>query len=155
MFWQIIAVLCVGLGASGIVSGARVFCKKIPRWTAPAFAGLAMIGFQIYGEYTWYAHQQSILPEGVEVLGTIEEPALLRPWSMVVPQTTRFLAADNRSLVVNNVNSSLVRIRLYSFERGKPAQTLFAVIDCADVPSAETEQQVMDNVVVDSYSLGS
>ncbi|MES7593453.1 hypothetical protein U6M85_12405, partial [Cutibacterium acnes] len=68
MFWELIATFSAGLGAAGIALLLRaITLKKLPNWIIPVFAGAGMLGFQIYSEYTWFSHQRSLLPAGVEV----------------------------------------------------------------------------------------
>ena len=95
MFWELIATIFAGIGGAGIALMLRKLTKKTaPKWLVPVFAGAAMLGFQIQGEYDWYHHQASLLPEGVVVVKTVQEEAPWRPWSYVFPQTLRFIAAD-------------------------------------------------------------
>ena len=64
MFWTFIATVFCGLGAAGIALGIRaVFRKATPKWLIPVFAGAGMLGYLIYGEYTWFELKQSQLPE--------------------------------------------------------------------------------------------
>jgi len=69
MFWELIATVFAGLGGAGIALLLRKLTKQsTPKWLVPVFAGGAMLGFQIQGEYDWYDHQASLLPEGVVVV---------------------------------------------------------------------------------------
>ena len=63
MIWEFVATLSAGIGAAGIMMMIRLFIKKLPKWLVPAAAGLGMIGFQVYSEYTWFSHTRSLLPE--------------------------------------------------------------------------------------------
>ncbi|MGT0148850.1 hypothetical protein ACT691_00135 [Vibrio metschnikovii] len=103
-----------GLGAAGIALLLRaITLKKLPNWIIPVFAGAGMLGFQIYSEYTWFSHQRSLLPAGVEVIRTAQESSGWRPWSYLYPQTLRFVAADINNASVNQRYSALVLVDLY------------------------------------------
>jgi hypothetical protein len=101
-----------------------------PKWLVPVFAGMAMLGFQIQGEYDWYDHQTSLLPNGVVVVKAVEEEAPWRPWSYIFPQTMRFIAADVANSATNKIDPSLVLVDLYFFERRSLAKRVPQIIDC-------------------------
>jgi hypothetical protein len=116
MFWELIATVFAGIGGAGIALLLRKLTKQAaPKWLVPVFAGGAMLGFQIQGEYEWYDHQASLLPEGVVVVKTVQEEAPWRPWSYVFPQTMRFIAADvaNSAKKQNRPKLSLSRLILF------------------------------------------
>ena len=57
MIWHLVATFSAGLGAAGIAFLLRSLSKqKLPKWIIPAFAGIGMLGYQIYFEYNWFAH---------------------------------------------------------------------------------------------------
>ena len=60
-------------GAAGIMMMIRLFIKKLPKWLVPAAAGLGMIGFQVYSEYTWFSHTRSLLPESAVVVAEVRK----------------------------------------------------------------------------------
>ncbi|MCC4272920.1 hypothetical protein [Marinomonas communis] len=131
MLWELIATICAGLAGAGIALFIRkLSLKKAPKWLVPTFAGIGMLSFQIQSEYTWYEHQASLLPEGVVVVKTVEEEAPWRPWSMVYPQTTRFIAADINNAAQNDLNHDVYLVDLYFFERRLSAKRVTQVIHC-------------------------
>ncbi|EIW89992.1 hypothetical protein AGRI_03829 [Alishewanella agri BL06] len=131
MLWEFIATIFAGLGAAGIALFIRTLSrKKAPRWLIPVFAGAGMLGFQIHSEYSWFEHQSSRLPEGVEVVRTVQETAPWRPWSFWYPQTLRFIAADIQNAAVNQRNPELMLVDLYFFERRMSARRVPQVIHC-------------------------
>jgi hypothetical protein len=142
MIWELIATVCAGLAGAGIALFLRkITLQKAPKWLIPTFAGIGMIGFQIQAEYTWYDHQASLLPTGVEVVKTVEEETLLRPWSMLYPQTTRFIAADVDNAAVNKLNPDIVLVDLYFFERRSMAKRVPQVIHCGEAARADFTNQ--------------
>lgn len=131
MFWELIATIFAGLGAAGIALTLRFISrKKLATWWVPIAAGAGMLAFQIYSEYTWFDHQQSLLPNGVTVVRTVDQTAFWRPWSYVFPQTLRFIAADFNTANHNEHNPELVRLQLYFFERRMAARRVTTVIHC-------------------------
>ncbi|WP_423186562.1 hypothetical protein ACO1PK_15845 [Alishewanella sp. d11] len=143
MFWELIATLSAGLGAAGIALLLRaITLKKLPNWIIPVFAGAGMLGFQIYSEYTWFSHQKSLLPQGVEVVRTAQESSSWRPWSYVYPQTMRFIAADVRNAAINQKNTDLILVDLYFFERRMSARRVPQVIHCQQQARADFTEEL-------------
>lgn len=128
MFWELIAVAFAGLSGAGIAMGLRFLVKRLPKWLIPALAGLCMLGFSIYSEYSWYAHTASRLPEGSVVISEVPHTAFYKPWSYVKPQVLQFVVLDKNS--VKSIDDNQKQILLYFFERRHKAQTLPAIIDC-------------------------
>lgn len=144
MFWELIATLSAGLGAAGIALLLRALTlKKLPNWIIPVFAGAGMLGFQIYSEYTWFNHQRSLLPQGVEVVRTAEESSAWRPWSYLYPQTMRFIAADVKNAAINQQNRDLVLVDLYFFERRMSARRVPQVIHCQQHARADFTEELV------------
>ncbi len=137
MFWELIATVFAGLGAAGMVLAARALGgRRIPRCTVPVAAGLAMLGFQIHSEYSWYAHQRSLLPDGVVVVSTVEDSTAWRPWSWVIPQTVRFMAVDAAGAAANRHNAEVMLADLYFFERRLAAKRVPQVVHCGQAARA-------------------
>lgn len=138
MFWELIATLFAGLGAAGLALMLRALSgKRLPRWLIPACAGLGMLGFQVYSEYTWFGHQKSLLPDSARVVRTVEETSLWRPWSLLFPQILRFMAIDREEVTVNRDNPDLVLTHLYLFERRLSARRIPQVIHCGQNARAD------------------
>lgn len=138
MLWELIATIFAGIGGAGIALLIRKLSKQTaPKWLVPVFAGTAMLGFQVQGEYDWYKHQASLLPEGVIVVKAVEEEVPWRPWSYVFPQTMRFIAADVANSATNKIDPNLILVDLYFFERRQVAKRVPQIIDC--VQGARTD----------------
>lgn len=150
MIWELIATLCAGLAGAGIALLLRkLTLGKTPKWVVPACAGLGMLSFQIQSEYTWYEHQSSLLPNGVVVIKTVEEQAPWRPWSLVYPQTTRFIAADLHNAAQNHINENVFLVDLYFFERRLAAKRVTQVVHC----SAQARANFSDQLTISSGAL--
>lgn len=155
MFWELIATLSAGLGAAGVALVLRALTlKKLPNWIIPVFAGAGMLGFQIYSEYTWFSHQRSLLPAGVEVVRTAQESSGWRPWSYLYPQTMRFIAADVKNAATNQQNPALVLVDLYFFERRMSARRVPQVIHCQQQARADFTAELAIPTAADVVSAG-
>jgi hypothetical protein len=118
MFWNLLATVICGLGAAGFALGIRaITAKRAPKWLIPVFAGLGMLGYLVYSEYTWFEHKKSLLPEEAVVVSTEEEGVYFRPWTFIFPYVTAFSAVD-----VNGINpvpnsEGVKQFVLYRFEQ--------------------------------------
>jgi hypothetical protein len=143
MFWEFVATIFAGLGAAGLVLILRFATRgKIPRWAIPMSAGAAMIAFQIYSEYTWFSHQKSLLPSDVKVAEAFEESVAWRPWTLVAPQTVRFIAVRLGQGAINRINPELVLAEIYFFERRLSAQRMHQVFHCGMRARAELTEDL-------------
>ncbi|MFY0991305.1 hypothetical protein [Halomonas sp. C05BenzN] len=119
MLLHLIAAFFAALGAAGIGLLLRFISgKRLPRWIIPVFAGLGMLGYQIYHEYSWFSHKQLQLPASAQVVSVEEGGAFWRPWTYVFPMTTAFSVVDRANLVTKQADDHrLVEFILYRFER--------------------------------------
>ena len=118
MFWNFLATVFCGLGAAGIALGIRaITAKRAPKWLIPVFAGLGMLGYLVYGEYTWFEHKQSLLPEEAVVVNTEKEGIYFRPWTFFAPYVTAFSAVDVNGISESPSNENIKQFILYRFEQ--------------------------------------
>lgn len=119
MIWHLVATFSAGLGAAGIAFLLRSITRqKLPKWIIPAFAGLGMLGYQVYFEYNWFEHQTSRQPQGSVVTSSQQSSAIWRPWTFIYPMTTVFTVVDTNNLQKQQINgSSLVEFIEYRFEK--------------------------------------
>lgn len=118
MFWTFVATVFCGLGAAGIALGIRTLTKKkAPRWLIPVFAGAGMLGYLIHGEYTWYEHKKSLLPDEAVIVDTEDDGIYWRPWTFAFPYVTAFSTVDVDSIGRDTSNPDIVRFTLYRFEQ--------------------------------------
>lgn len=128
MLWEFLATLFAGLGAAGVVLIAKTLLRgRMPKWALPAAAGLGMLGFQVYSEYTWFAHTRAQLPQGARVVAEVPSRAWYKPWSYAVPQVLQFVAADTQNIAVENESR---RVNLYFFERRMSAKVHSVRVNC-------------------------
>ncbi|SFR40713.1 hypothetical protein SAMN05216203_0005 [Marinobacter daqiaonensis] len=118
MFWNFVATIVCGLGAAGIAMGIRAATRnKAPRWLIPVFAGLGMMGFQIYMEYNWYDHMTTRMPPESVVVSTEAQAEFWRPWSFFYPQINRITVLDTSSVRRSAASPETVRLQLHHFRQ--------------------------------------
>jgi len=119
MVWHLVALVFAGLGAAGIGFLLRSLSgKRLPGWIVPAFAGLGMLGYQIYYEYSWATHKQSQLPAGSAVVEFEVEQQILRPWTYLFPLTVGFSVVDTGNIQRAEQDGQQIRqFILYRFEK--------------------------------------
>ncbi|WP_210395745.1 hypothetical protein [Motiliproteus sediminis] len=136
MIWNLVALVFAGIGAAGIGLTLRSLSrKKLPKWIVPVFAGIGMLSYQIYSEYTWYEHKQAQLPPESEVIATQQGQMIWRPWSYLYPLTTGFTVLDSSSFKVTQVQDDLVaEFVLYQFERSHADNVIAAphLLNCSN-----------------------
>jgi hypothetical protein len=131
MIWELIATVVAGVGAAGIgLFLHRMKPTLFPRYLVPFFAGAGMLGFLIYGEYSWFKHNKSRLPVGVEVVRVIDGTTWWRPWSFLVPHQLQFVALDTNTRTANAIQPEFVLIDLFFFEHRQPTRMLRQIVDC-------------------------
>ena len=119
MIWHLVATFSAGLGAAGIAFLLRSITRqKLPKWIIPAFAGLGMLGYQIYFEYNWFDHQTSRQPEGTVVTSSDKGEDFWRPWTYFYPMTTVFTVVDTNNVQERKLDGLiLVEFIEYRFEK--------------------------------------
>ncbi|QLF94406.1 hypothetical protein HW090_14885 [Pseudomonas sp. ABC1] len=119
MIWHLVALFSAGLGAAGIALLLRMVTrKKLPKWFVPAFAGIGMLSYQIYYEYSWIDHKRTQLPDGASIVRTEQVPSIWRPWTFAIPMTTGFTVVDTAKMVRTEQEGQLLaQFFLYRFEK--------------------------------------
>ncbi|WP_103334468.1 hypothetical protein [Pseudotabrizicola formosa] len=132
MTFELLAALIAAVAFGAIVHLLRrVTVLGLPRWTVPAAGAVGLIGTTIWLEYDWFNRVSAELPEGVEVVWQAEEVMALRPWTMIAPITTRFVAMDTRSMAQHPNNDALRMAKIFNFGRWQPVTDGLMLIDCA------------------------
>lgn len=132
MLFELIATFAAGFCAAGAVlllnhmSGGR-----LPKWLMPAMAGVAMIGYAIWSEYSWHDRAVTGLPEGITVAQSFEKAALWRPWTYVFPMQDRFIAVDEASLQMHAAAPDRRVVTLLFYARWSAPQPVYVAFDCA------------------------
>ncbi len=119
MIWKLLTALGVAFLAGGIAQYARLLtAKKLPKWIVPAAAGLGILGYQIYMEYSWFDRTQQQLPLGSLVTEVRKTPVFWRPWTFIVPIETGFSVLEpEKTQIAYSNGDKITRFQLYSFEQ--------------------------------------
>jgi hypothetical protein len=132
MTLELVAAIIAAVGMAGIALGLRRLTGgRLPKWSVPLAAGLGLLGFTFWNEYSWYVRVSAQLPAEMAVVWQARDGQILRPWTYAVPLTTRFVALDRREIALNRDLPDLRMATLYSFARWQPMQSALVAVDCA------------------------
>lgn len=138
MFFELVATFAAGIAAAGLALIAGHLTRgRLPRWLTPVAAGVAMLGYAVWSEYTWADRTLDGLPDGVEVLRTVEETRFWKPWTYVVPQTTRIMVLDRNGIQTREDTQGILLADVYLFARWTPPAKRPQLVDCADGERAD------------------
>jgi hypothetical protein len=144
MFFELIATFAAGIAAAGLaLIAGHLSGGRLPKWITPVMAGAAMLGYAIWSEYSWAGRTTDGLPEGVEVLVTVEETRVWKPWTYVVPQVTRIMALDRAGVQTNPEAPGILLADLYFFERWTPPAKRPQLVDCAEGARADVSEAAL------------
>lgn len=131
MLIDFISTVAAGFGAGGIVLILNHLSgRRLPRWFLPAGVGLAMVGFAIWSEYSWYPRMRAQLPESVTIASAPADRAMWRPWSYVFPLVTRFVAIDRSESVRSTTRPELFVASAVVARRWAPWERIPIAFDC-------------------------
>ena len=132
MFFELIAAFAAGfLGAGLALVAGWLSGGRLPRWLMPVMAGVGMIGYAIWSEYTWFDRTAAAMPPGVEVTFVNEVSAFWRPWTYALPVVDRFAAVDTASIRTNpDVPDARIADMLFA-QRWMPNRLVPVMFDCA------------------------
>ena len=143
---HLLATFSAGICAAGaVILAYRTFGRKAPRYLPPLLAALAMIGYNVWDEYTWAGRTIAALPAHIEVVETYGDSAPWKPWTYAFPETVRFVALDTASLRRNERLPGYVLAEFILVARRSPTAAVRQLFDCrgqrqADVlPTADFE----------------
>ncbi|NZA26807.1 hypothetical protein H0E84_10465 [Luteimonas sp. SJ-92] len=146
MLLEFIAIIAAGFGLAGLVLALNFLVRKrLPGWAVPAAAGGGMLAMAVWLEYSWLDRVTATFPDEVEVASTNELRVWYRPWTFVVPQTSRLIAIDHRFDRHNAAMPDQVLTQVLLMGRWEPARQFGAVFDCAGGRRAD----LVDEVVFD------
>ncbi|TVQ41678.1 MAG: hypothetical protein EA370_01390 [Wenzhouxiangella sp.] len=143
MLLEFIAAIALGLGTAGLVMGLNFASgKRLPGWLMPASAGLAMIAFMVYMEYSWAERTTASFPEGVVVTATSSESMWYRPWTFIKPLSLRMVAVDTRRNRTHAAQPDRVMTSVLLLGRWMPTRAIPVVFDCASGRRADLHSGV-------------
>ena len=131
MLYEFIAAIVAGLAIAGIATGLRWLSRgSLPRWMIPAAAGLGMLSYAIWSEYSWFNRLTNTMPPEIAVTWQHEDRSPWRPWSYYKPVIDRFTAIDTRSVQRHQDQPGNVMVDVIIAARWQPSARLKTVYDC-------------------------
>ena len=131
MLLHLIAVFAMGFAAAGFVLLAyRLRGGKPPRYMIPLAAGLAMIGYALWSDYSWASRTIAALPDHVTVVKRVPASAPWKPWTYLFPQIDRFIALDTAETRRNERLPGYVLAQVLLVARQAQAVTTTQLFDC-------------------------
>lgn len=144
MLLELIAIVAAGFALAGIALTLNFLVgKRLPGWVFPAAAGAGMLAMAIWLEYSWLDRATMHMPDAVEVASTNEVRVWYRPWTFVVPQSSRLIAIDHRFDRRNPDWPDQVLTQVLLMGRWEPSRQFGAVFDCAGHRRADLVDQVV------------
>ena len=146
MLLEFIAIIAAGFGLAGIALSINIVLRRrLPQWILPAAAGAGMLLMAVWFEYSWLDRTTATFPDGVEVASTNEVRSWYRPWTYVVPLTTRLIAVDRRFDRRHADMPGHVLSQIILAGRWEPTRQFGAVFDC----DGRRRADLLDEVVFD------
>lgn len=131
---QVLGVFAVAILAAATVYAASHAARRLghplPRWIMPFAIVTAIAVFTVWNDYNWFPRLRAQLPASVEVLGQGTGLKAMRPWTVIVPVTTRFTAIDRAAI---SRTGDLARGTILLVERGQRTRTVTMEFDCASL----------------------
>ncbi len=133
MLLEFLAAIILGLAVGGVVMAINVTTgRRLPGWLMPAAAGIGMIAFMVWMEYTWLPRTMESLPEGVEVVSVSRESSWYRPWTYLRPLSLRAVTLDTRRNRTHPAQPGRVMTSVVLLGRWMPARQIPVVFDCLE-----------------------
>jgi len=131
--FRLIAVFAIGFSAAGLVLLAfRAFGRRAPKTVYLTAAGMAMLGYAIWDEYTWEARTRAVLPERIEIVDALPARTPFQPWTYFFPRVNRLVAVDPARAHPHPKLADHVVVEVLLIERLEPTRTVAWIVDCAN-----------------------
>ena len=128
---HLFAVFAIGFAVAGtILLIYRLRGLKPPRYLVPLAAGLAMLGYAVWSDYSWASRTIAELPQHVKVVKRIATPSAFKPWTYLVPEVDRFVALDTSETRKNERLPGMVLAELILVARRDATVTTRQLFDC-------------------------
>jgi len=138
MFLELIATFTAAVGAAGLVLLInKLTGGRLPKWAMPVAAGLTMIGYTIWSEYSWADRTAADLPLGMVVVERIEQRAIWKPWTYLKPQVTALAVLDRAGIKTRPDMVEIKLVDLYVFARWRQPAMVPQLLDCANRQRAD------------------
>ena len=143
MLLEFLAAIVLGVAVAGVVMAINVVLRRrLPGWLVPAAAGISMIAFMVWMEYTWLPRTMESLPEGVELVSVSRESSWYRPWTYFRPLSLRAVTLDTRRNRTHPAQPGHVMTSVVLLGRWMPARQIPVVFDCRENRRADLHSGV-------------
>ena len=116
MIWHLLAVFIIGLCVGAFAFLLRKLSRNtLPSWIIPVCAGLGMLGYLAYYDYTWFDFKRSQLPAETVVIEQDRASNFFRPWSYLAPSVSSFAILDGTVRETQQDGQILVEYIRYEF----------------------------------------
>lgn len=145
MILDFVGALATGLGLMGVMLLLnRISGKRMGRWVFPASVAVGMIGYTVWSEYTWATRTLEGQPQ-LRLAVEAGEATVFRPWTYLIPQTTRMITLDLSQTRVHPAQPDQVLTHLVLLARWQPVRVVTVVFDCAAHARADIAEGVTLN----------
>ncbi len=132
MYVFIFTTVVVGFAAAGVVMLLfRLWGRKAPKYVIPFVAAMAMFGYMIWDEYSWFDRYDARLPQNIAVIQTYSDENPFAPWTLISAPINRFTAIDRDKMVINPENPDEKRVTTLLLKKGAETLALTHLVDCA------------------------
>ena len=132
MFLELIAAIVAGVALAGIAMAMRWASRGLlPKWFVPMAAGIGILSYGVWSEYSWFSRATAGQPNGVVIAWHNAESAPWRPWSYLAPVVTRFTAVDTRTTQRNPDFPDQRIVDVLFAGRWQSSALVKVVFDCA------------------------
>ncbi|MHC8492296.1 hypothetical protein ACTU44_06210 [Thalassospira sp. SM2505] len=131
MYVFIFTTVVVGFAAAGVVMLLfRLWGRKAPKYVVPFVAAVAMFGYMIWDEYSWFDRYDARLPQNIDVIQIFTDENPFAPWTLISAPINRFTAIDRDKLVPNPANPDERRVTTLLLKKGAETLALTHLVDC-------------------------
>ncbi len=131
MYVFIFTTVVVGFASAGVVMLLfRLWGRKAPKYVIPFVAAIAMFGYMIWDEYTWFDRYEARLPQTTSVIKTIADENIFAPWTLVHAPINRFQVVEDNKVITNPNDALEKRVMTLLIQKGRDTLVLTHLIDC-------------------------
>lgn len=132
MYVFIFTTVVVGFASAGVVMLLfRLWGRKAPKYVVPFVAAIAMFGYMIWDEYTWFDRYEARLPQTINVIQTFTDENVFAPWTLINAPVNRFTAIDLDKVITNPDAPEEKRVTTLLLKKGGETLALTHLIDCS------------------------
>lgn len=138
MFWDFAAMVVAAFAVAGVILFLiRVLKVRLPKWTLPAVAGLTMIGYTIWSEYSWSDRMLRSFPADTRVVAEVEVSQPWRPWTYAVPLVTRMSVLIPSEVRAHDLAEGVYFLNLHGLARWEAQHVATVAVDCVNARGLE------------------